>query len=200
MYWGFLVVTGLISVMVLIEAPVPQKVGYAAFLESTTDGMVSCTKISSSSPNSTFPPPALNLFSRNDAYFWPVIDADWAHEHHCSSPCISMATTRGPAIFRQADDYQLATKRSLIKLYDVPEFISSKDRLAASFQLFIRQWSIFVLPYVVSQGVWAAAFGRRSPTQTRDALYIFLRHGGKPVAHQSTAQISIHPRRKLIAK
>jgi hypothetical protein len=158
-YWGFLVVTGLVSILVLIEASDPTKLGYSTLIETKTDEMVACAKLDAGSANSTFPPPLLASYYRtNNSLVGPIIDFDWAQEHHCSNPCASMATNKGLAAFRQADDYQLASLRSLIKVFEVPKHATQQDRLAADFQYFVERWAIFVLPYVISQGIWATAF------------------------------------------
>jgi hypothetical protein len=199
-YWGFLVVIGLVSVLVIIAVP-DNSLGHQMWIGEPRNIPLSCTVMSSASANATFPPPELRQTDPiTGANMGPVIDQDWASEHNCYDPCPAMAAATGPATFRQADDYQLIAVRTLVKLGDIDGQTTDKDRLAVNFQQFIRFAAVFVLPYIICQGMWAIAFGRRSPSQTRDALYIYLRDGGKPASHQHKPRFDAHPNRKRIAK
>lgn len=202
-YWGFLVVVGLTSVLILIsvsETSTGAGAGYTTFVGTALDEYISCTIPGPEPANTTFANHKLNIYAENGTRIAPVISNEWAAKYSCSDPCAAIATKKGTAIFRQSDDYELASDRSLSKIVLIENVTSAKDRLAADFQLIVRKAVVFVLPYVVSQGIWASAFGRRSPTQTRDALYLFLRNGHVPGRHLTTSRIGLHPRRKLMAK
>jgi hypothetical protein len=203
-YWGLLVVLGLFSVMVLLESSHPQKLGFYSMMGSLGGETISCVMKSSPSQyaNLTFDPPLLQYNYNQDGLNLsvPLIDAAWANAHGCSTPCKALASTLGPAIFRQADDYQLVSLSQVVKAFEVPGRISGEERLTNRFQSFVLVWSIFVIPYIILQGVMAAAFGRRTPTQARDALYIFVRDGRRPQGSLPPANSGVRPHRKLLAK
>jgi hypothetical protein len=202
-YWGFLVVVGLASVLVLITVPETAsgtKTGYTSFMGTALDEFVSCTIPGPGPANTTFVDHKLHLVAENGTRIAPIISKEWAANYSCSNPCGAIAMNQRTAIFRQPDDYELASDRSLAKVILIANFTSTRDRLAANFQLVVRKGVLFVLPYVISQGIWASAFGRRSPTQTRDALYLFLRDGHAHGKYPTPNRVGLHPRRKIMAK
>jgi hypothetical protein len=127
----------------------------------------------------------------------PLIDADWAYDHGCLSPC---QTKPDPAIFRTPGDYQLLTVNQLSHIELIQNVTTGTERLASKYRSFVLTWSTFTIPFIIVQGFWVAAFGRRSPTQIRDALYILLRDLKIPRDYQPRVRKGINPRRKLAAK
>jgi len=175
-YWGFLVTIGLFSVLFLVVG-----LAYGKFFDGTypvLDATISCLL---SGPPSNFsslqfkrlPFNLTSTFKSNQSFVnFPAINLEWAAEHGCSNPCQSVPDR---AIFRSADDYTLMSGDAMrIGMY-IENTLTKKERSLLDFEYFVRSWSCFIFPYVILQGFWTAAFGRRSPVQTRDALYIYIR-------------------------
>jgi hypothetical protein len=156
--------------------------------------------ITDQNPNLTFTKTQLihhlTLSDGTDVGF-PLIDADWAYAHGCLSPCQAISE---PAIFRISSDYQLLTVEELSHVEIIQDVTTGKERLAKSYESFVLAWSSFTIPFIIIQGFWVAAFGRRSPTQIRDALYILLRDLKIPRDCQPRVRRDISPRRKLAMK
>ncbi len=173
-YWGFLIITGLFSVMALAEDRNPKALGYYSLLQSLGGETISCVISGPPAQFDSLNFTALaikNTVQQNGTIItFPTVDAKWADMHGCSTPCTALASKLGSAIFRSASDYQLATREQIDVIYSVPGKVTNSELLASWFQTIILKFSLFVIPYVILQGIFAATFGRRSPTQTRDAL------------------------------
>jgi hypothetical protein len=173
-YWGFLIIIGSLSLDIGLE--VTSRVGFWNLVSPTSTEM---TCVMHSNPaqysNLTFNSTPLVhkiTLANGTALQVPLIDADWAAAHGCLSPCQAILDC---AIFRTPDDYQLLTVDELSRVDIISGVTTETEQLASNFESFVLTWSQFTLPFVLLQGIWAAAFGRRSPSQIRDVLYILLR-------------------------
>jgi hypothetical protein len=197
-YWGFLVTVGLLSVLVLVYRSLNEVFLFTnsnmLFNEATISCFIHSFPMNYSSLEFLSPSVNLPISKRNVSV--PVADADWAELYGCSNPCRYVTN---PAISRLVGDYQLPTLKQL-KVILRPDLMTSQERTASSFESFVAQWSYFVFPYVVLQGFWTASFGRRSPAQIRNALYILLRDGKIPRNGQPRINTNVHFHRRMFAK
>lgn len=94
--------------------------------------------------------------------FMTDISADWIQANGCLDPCKDAYPT---AIFRSPSDLQLMSRSEIFDINSVwaGPFIFIYFNIGAALGIF-----------VLLQGIWAACFGRRTPTQCRNTVYSIL--------------------------
>lgn len=192
-YWGFLVAVGLFSALVLIVGAT-NGILFDIF-HVVHNASISC--VQSGSPSEFDSLEFEGLFNITSTFIkngttveFPVIYKEWMTTYGCSNPCGYIPR---PAIFRSIDEYTLMTFAEFTNQLNVAGYQSSRDRLNSDFQNLVVVWSRFVFPFIIVQGIWTAIFGRRSPTQIRDTVYLFLRD------RRPLRSLGVNPR-KLVAK
>ena len=137
-----------------------------------------------------------------------TITPQFVIDYRCENPC---ANFHGMSLFRTDSEIQLLTyDQGLNAIGEVPP--GSKQR-EQKFIYGYETYGLIMLPYILVQGIWAAFFGRRSPSQVRDNFYIFLKGLTlrAPAAKKSRTQLREYQlpekgrwhagsRQKLIAK
>ena len=109
--------------------------------------------------------------------------------NHCIDPCRGIAPFDNlGAIFRSPDDLQILSQKEVNYILfeaglpsgGLPKSELKKQKFVDAYQ----EYGLLLFPYVLLQGIWAACFGRRTPIQMRDKVYIILTQfrpfSGKP--------------------
>ena len=101
------------------------------------------------------------------------MDAEWIAENNCIDPCFNVAELDGPTIFRDNSDLRTLTQVEIRHILGGPK-VTQKESRNAQYSAFYINYGLASLVYILAQGVWTACFGRRSPRQVRDVLFLSL--------------------------
>jgi len=150
-YWGGLVLVGLIAILSTIW--------------STTYYV---TNVSAVNPITCHPPSSQMNYSAGQDPSWQgfVVDAEWVHDNGCMDPCQQSSFHWPPAIFRSYSDLQIPSQADVKVLYS--------SQVVSTFVTY-EFFGAIVGFFLLSQGVWALCFGRRNPRQCRGVIYNFLK-------------------------
>ena len=158
-YWGFLVTVGFLCLFVSLwnfELPISQvTLGGATILSCTPKGDLNLT------------------VGQNPNWGDLVPNYEFITENNCIDPCHGVEPRDGlSAIFRSTDDLQILTKEQVNLYYNVD--LANGRGKELKFAQGYRKYGLLFLPYILLQGIWTACFGRRSPIQVRDKVYLLL--------------------------
>jgi hypothetical protein len=94
-----------------------------------------------------------------------LVTPDFVTANDCTNPCSFVANSE---LFRPLSDLVLLNKLQYNR-FDNGGVGKESDVVN-----YYYEYSLWVFPYIILQGVWTACFGRRSPRQVRDKLWIDL--------------------------
>lgn len=186
-YWGFLVSIGFLCIFVAnFDNSVPFSI-YSLSVNATT----TCV-----------PPGGKMNYSAGQNPVWDILrlDSDFLERNNCPDPCsgnqLANPFTYEPvqsAIFRSSTEAQALSMQDINYILRRPQ----KQTRSQEFFLFYVGYGLWVLPYILTQGIWAVSFGRRSPREVRDLVYFWLRRRKVPYLTSDWAQqrnFRAHPR------
>ena len=104
-----------------------------------------------------------------------IVDPDFVAANNCNDPCASVLKSE---IFRPVKDLILLNTTQVSRAwaaygYDVKLHTKAETGINSAVGTYFRM-STWVFPYVILQGAHTVCFGRRSPRQVRDLLWIGL--------------------------
>ena len=157
-YWGLLVLVGLITVVV-------------TFWNQTYYG----SNFSTLNPLTCNPPDAQMNYTagQNLSSHGFSVNTEWIHQNRCADPCQSSSFLWSPTIFRSYSQLQLLTATEVVLLNSymaVPSTFSGFFTFFYAYGLF----GTIVGSFVFLEGIWALCFGRKTPRQARDIVYSFI--------------------------
>lgn len=113
-----------------------------------------------------------------------IVDPAFVSANRCDNPCASIQKSE---IFRPVTDLVLLTDTQVLRFYGVID-AGAEKRISTAIAYYFSM-SKWVFPYILLQGANTVCFGRRSPRQARDLLWIGLtRHSPKNWPHVRIAQ------------
>ncbi|MCJ1397560.1 hypothetical protein MMC11_000754 [Xylographa trunciseda] len=115
-----------------------------------------------------------------------VVHEEFVQANNCLDPCSGaqvdpynyLPIPGGAAIFRDTGDSQILTMAEVDYLSG--DGLSKSQSRNLHFVVFYVQWGLLVFPYILLQGMYAASFGRKSPREVRDMLYLYFRDRQMP--------------------
>ena len=113
----------------------------------------------------------LNLSAGQDpAWGEFILTAEFILENNCADPCTASNPSDGGALFRSNKDLELPSTNQVNTLLRTGHS-RAQHRRQAIFDKYLTI-ALFIFPYIILQGIWTALFGRRSPHQIRDSVYL----------------------------
>jgi len=161
-WWGFLVSAGFLCCFVaLIDSHVP----FLPFERSPVTSVM------------CIPPGGRMNFTAGQDASWDhvVIDDEFIQENRCLDPCRGWPNPNGGSLFRSDDDYRVFTKADVNFYVSLEAALSGQPKTKKQmhqrlFLLYLNP-GLFLLLYILLQGIWAALFGRRSPRRVKNLIY-----------------------------
>ena len=158
-YWAFLVTVGLLATLVRDWGSFEAWVYSSA--KSTTcspTGHVLNNTIGQESFTSIF-----------------QVDVEWINENDCLDPCRGDSFFQPTAIFRSQSDLQALSQKEIRQSIGD---LSGKP--SPSMYYLYGSFGTILGAFLLSQGIWAACFGRRNPRQCRSLIYVFIKNVNLP--------------------
>ena len=160
-YWGFLVSVGFLCCFVALWDPN----NYFLSFNYSSVTTVTCAPKSGQ----------LNLTAGQNAdWSGLIITEDFIQQNNCIDPCSGQPIPGRGAIFRSDSDYVTLDMANINYLFDDKLTLTKKQQRNQAFFEFYTTYGLCLLPYILLQGIWAASFGRKSPREVRDKVYIYL--------------------------
>ncbi|MCJ1248192.1 hypothetical protein MMC30_005409 [Trapelia coarctata] len=104
-----------------------------------------------------------------------VIDEEFIQQNVCLDPCRGWPNPNGGSLFRSDDDYRAFTKADVNLFIDMEAALSGdpKTEKQMNQRLFLMYLNpgMFLLLYILLQGIWATLFGRRLPRRVKNIIY-----------------------------
>jgi hypothetical protein len=100
-----------------------------------------------------------------------LVTPDFVTANDCTNPCNYVAKSE---LFRPFDDLVLLDEQQVIRFWEGG--IGQEAKVVSDYY----KISIWIFPYTILQGAWTVCFGRRSPLQMRDKIWLKLKRWNPP--------------------
>ena len=164
--WAFLVAVGFLCTFVVLEENT-----YVPLEKHSTKWLL----LGTPSSNSTICTPESGLIDTSAGQislmtgFW--ITQEFIDVNKCLDPCAGPRDVDNRPIFRRDQTPVLLASKTFANLLG-DQSASQKVGKRLNFAQGYLQFGIYSLPYVLLQGIWAMAVGRRSPAEARNHLFV----------------------------
>ncbi|KPM45323.1 hypothetical protein AK830_g1182 [Neonectria ditissima] len=162
--WGFLVMVGFAVVFLALVDQTPE--AHYGHFQHWTDTYA--TEIACRPENGTFD------FSAGQDPTWPrvLFSSEFLDANGCQDPCPISPAFQGAAMFREPQELAASNKGAWSII-----FWSHGESMSKTKWAFINAWVVnvlWVIVYVLLQGIWAAFLGRSQPGEARLRVYGYL--------------------------
>jgi hypothetical protein len=165
-YWGFLVVVGMLSCLIPLL-----RIDFGNIDKAVAaNGAWVILTLGNASTTSCVPPSGALNMSVGQIELVPsfVMTKEWLDENNCGNPCTSALLPI--SAFRVASDLVPVNVVGLDQSFGASA--RSLNSAKTQFETFYFGVGFFVIFFVVAQGAFVACFGKRSPRQIRDFIYL----------------------------
>lgn len=164
--WAFLVTVGFLCMLVNV---------WDQTLPISPVTFPSNTNITCSPPGGQFD------YSSGQNQDWQLflLTKEFISDNNCIDPCSAVYPGFG-AIFRTNDDLKTLAEKDVDKVsnwllgYSTEKEQSKGTEALKSFAAGYEKFALYLLPYIVVQGILAIIFGPRTPIQVRDTIYLHI--------------------------